>query len=178
MSAILSWNTLWWLMLVIYVPACVFLIIIVMMQKGKGGGFAGAFGVGPGSEAVFGPRMMRSLPIRLTFILASVFMFLALTMSVVQGRAIRGAAPDKVTDSAVLSGTGTVPADDPLSGLTGLGGGAPAEAPDGAPAEAPAETSAPADASTSTAPATDAAAPAAPETPAAESVPQPAEGAN
>ena len=56
LDAIFSWNTLWVLLLVLYIPSCVGLIIIVLLQKGKGTGFAGAFGIGPGSDTVFGPR--------------------------------------------------------------------------------------------------------------------------
>ena len=63
LSAIFSLATLWWLILILYVPACVGLIVIVLLQKGKGVGFAGAFGVGGGSEAIFGPRSSKSLPI-------------------------------------------------------------------------------------------------------------------
>ena len=54
LSAIFSWSSLWWIMLIIYIPACLGLIAMVLLQKGKGSGFAGAFGVGPGSETVFG----------------------------------------------------------------------------------------------------------------------------
>ncbi|MFP4501652.1 MAG: preprotein translocase subunit SecG, partial [Candidatus Hydrogenedentota bacterium] len=91
---IFSWNTLWWLMVALYVPSCFGLIIIVLLQKGKGAGFAGAFGVGPGSDTVFGPRMAKSLPQRMTYIMAGVFMSFALIMSMLSGRLARGAAPE------------------------------------------------------------------------------------
>ena len=43
-----SWDTLWYGLLIMYVPACFGLIVIVLLQKGKGTGFAGAFGAGAG----------------------------------------------------------------------------------------------------------------------------------
>lgn len=98
---ILSWNTLWWVMLALYIPACLGLIVIVLLQKGKGGGFAGAFG-GGGTEAVFGPRTSRSLPQRITYTMAGLFMGIAMILSLLSGRVGRGAAPELV-DAATLS---------------------------------------------------------------------------
>ncbi len=85
-------------MWILYVPACIFLIIIVLLQQGKGTGFAGAFGVGPGTDAVFGPRASKSVPVKLTYISAAIFMTLALSLSIVEGRIQHGAAPELVKD--------------------------------------------------------------------------------
>ena len=57
MDAIFSIDTLWYLILCLYIPSCLGLIVIVLLQKGKGVGFAGAFGVGGGSDTVFGPNV-------------------------------------------------------------------------------------------------------------------------
>ncbi|MBN2310488.1 MAG: preprotein translocase subunit SecG [Candidatus Hydrogenedentes bacterium] len=99
---IFRWETLWVLMLVLYVPACLGLIIVVLLQKGKGTGFAGAFGIGAGSDTVFGPRMSKSLPARLTYVMAGVFLVLAMAMSLVAGRLGRGIAPERVEEDAVM----------------------------------------------------------------------------
>lgn len=98
-DAIFSWYTLWWIMLPVYVVCCVGLIVIVLLQKGKGTGFAGAFGVGAGSETVFGPRARKSLPVRLTYIMAGLFMFLSLSMSLLVGKIIEGTAPAQVVET-------------------------------------------------------------------------------
>lgn len=102
LDLIFSWDTLWVLLMIVYVPVCLGLIIIVLLQKGKGAGFAGAFGVGPGSEAVFGPRASRSLPVRLTQISAGLFLFLALVMSIIAGKVYEGVAPGIVEEDAPL----------------------------------------------------------------------------
>ena len=47
------WDIIWWVLIVPYVVSCIGLIVIVLLQKGKGVGFAGAFGVGAGSEKSF-----------------------------------------------------------------------------------------------------------------------------
>jgi protein translocase SecG subunit len=104
------WDIIWWVLIVPYVISCVGLIVIVLLQKGKGVGFAGAFGVGAGSETVFGPRASKSLPQRLTYIMAGVFMALALIMSIIAGRLGKGSAPDKLSEDATATATTTTPA--------------------------------------------------------------------
>lgn len=96
LSAIFSWDTLWILLVVLYVPACAGLIGVVLLQKGKGVGFAGAFGVGAGSDTVFGPRMSKSLPVKITYVMAGMFMVIAMAMSLIAGRITKGVAPDLV----------------------------------------------------------------------------------
>lgn len=98
LDALISWDTLRVLMWILYVPSCLGLIGVVLLQKGKGAGFAGAFGIGPGSDAVFGPRVSRSLPVRLTYVMATIFIVLALGLSIVEGKAAKGRAPAPVTE--------------------------------------------------------------------------------
>ena len=94
-ESIFSANTLWWILVPLYVLACAGLIVVVLLQKGKGAGFAGAFGIGPGSEAVFGPRGSKSLPVRLTYIMAGVFLSLAFVLSLIGGHLGKGIAPEQ-----------------------------------------------------------------------------------
>ena len=131
LDAIFSWNTVWWLMLVLYVPSCLGLIIIVLLQKGKGVGFAGAFGAGPGgADAVFGPRSSKSLPQKITYTMAGIFMTLSLAMSMLSGNLGSNVAPTLVED------TGVVPVSNGGSGnsIDDLFNNVPAEAPATTPA--------------------------------------------
>ena len=134
----MRWETLWILMLILYIPSCIGLIVIVLLQKGKGTGFAGAFGIGPGSDTVFGPRGSKSLPARLTHVMAAIFMILALAMSMISGRVGKGIAPDKVEGPDELGAFGPVSYDGLLddlgSGIAGSDVAAPPETP--APTEA------------------------------------------
>lgn len=177
------WEFLWILMLVLYVPACIGLIVVVLLQKGKGVGFAGAFGVGPGSDAVFGPRGARTLPQKLTYIMAATFMVLALGMSLISGRLGKGAAPDAVSDkAAVETKVDATVLDDLGSGIKEekpAAPAAPASSAPAAPAPAPAAPAAPAaEAPAAPAPAAPAAeAPAAPAAPAPEAPAAPAPAA-
>lgn len=110
LDALFSFKTLWYVLIILYVPACISLIVIVLLQKGKGTGFAGAFGAGagaPGSDAVFGPKAGKSMPVRLTYIGAAVFMVIAVIMSMISGRVNTGDAPalDDVSNSSEIAGS-------------------------------------------------------------------------
>lgn len=99
LQLIFSLTTLWWLMLFLYIPACFGLIIIVLLQKGKGQGLAGAFGMGGGMDTIFGPRSSKSLPQKVTYASAAIFMCLALIMSILSGRVGRSAAPALIEEA-------------------------------------------------------------------------------
>lgn len=120
MESILSWDTLWYVLLVMYVPACLGLVVIVLLQKGKGTGFAGAFGggAGPGSETVFGPRAGQTLPVKLTYLAAIIFVLISLSMSMIASRVGRGRAPELLEGATA----GQAEASTGLEDL-GIGGG-------------------------------------------------------
>lgn len=156
LSMIFSLNTLWWVLLPLYVICCLGLIVIVLLQKGKGVGFAGAFGAGPGGDAVFGPRSSKSLPQKITYTMAGIFMLIALVMSMLSGTRGTGAAP------AIVEDTGVVPvSSSPMGTMDALFSDKPVSTPE-APT-APVE-----DASGTAAPATEAAMPVEEAAPAAE----------
>lgn len=104
-EVIFSLNTVWWVCMVAWFPACVGLIVIVLLQKGKGAGFAGAFGMGGGSDAVFGPRSRKSLPVKLTYYMAATFMVLSLFLSLIVGRISAGVAPEEVDENTAAAAT-------------------------------------------------------------------------
>jgi len=76
---------LYWLILVLHIVACLFLIGVVLLQQGKGQDLASAFG-GGGSQTAFGPRGSANVLTRATTILAGVFMVTSLSLSVVKPR--------------------------------------------------------------------------------------------
>ena len=96
LETIFSFNTLYALLMIIYVPSCFGLIGIVLLQKGKNMGFAGAFGANPGGDTVLGPRASRSLPVRMTYFMAGAFMTICVLFALIEGRRTEGVAPDRV----------------------------------------------------------------------------------
>jgi len=97
------------ILLILFVPICVLLILIVLLQAGKGGGLAGAFG-GAGGQTFLGARGAADFLSKLTIYLAVGFMFLALVLSFTYGR--RGAINIGEESAAVEETTTETPAED------------------------------------------------------------------
>ena len=72
---------LYYLFVTLYVLACLVLMIVILLQQGKGGDIANAFG-GGGSQAVFGARAGATLLTKITAGLTVAFMVLALLLAV------------------------------------------------------------------------------------------------
>ena len=66
---------------VIHVIVCMFLILVVLLQAGKGGGMGIAFGGGGGSQTVFGSSGAGNFLTRLTSITAFLFLLTSLTLA-------------------------------------------------------------------------------------------------
>jgi len=120
---------LYGLVVVVYVFICFFLILVVLVQQGKGADLAGAFG-GGGTQTAFGARGATTLLHKLTTGAFIGFIVLALALTILQARpkasVVRGAGAAPVKSA---------PAQAPGSPVQK----APAAAPDQkAPAAAPA----------------------------------------
>ena len=89
------------LITIIHIVVCLFLIIVVLLQSGKSGDIAAAFG-GMGSQTAFGPRGAATVLSRATTWSAIIFMVTSITLSVFASR--RGVA------NSVLQGVKASPA--------------------------------------------------------------------
>jgi preprotein translocase subunit SecG len=89
------------LMTVVHIAVCLFLIIVVLLQSGKSGDIAAAFG-GMGSQTAFGPRGTATILSKATTWSAVIFMVTSITLSVYASR--RG------TSRSVLQGVKASPA--------------------------------------------------------------------
>jgi preprotein translocase subunit SecG len=65
----------------LHVVLCLFLILIIILQPGKGGDVGAAFGGGSGSSTVFGPRGPAGLLQRATTVVAVLFMATSVTLA-------------------------------------------------------------------------------------------------
>ena len=84
----------------VHILVCFFLIIVVLLQSGKSGDIAAAFG-GMGSQTAFGPRGAATALSKATTWSAVLFMVTSITLSIFAVRR-SGAAP---SSGSVLSGT-------------------------------------------------------------------------
>jgi preprotein translocase subunit SecG len=70
---------------VVHVLVCAFLIIVVLLQSGRGADVAAAFG-GMGSQTAFGPRGSATVLSRATQWSAILFMITSITLSIIASR--------------------------------------------------------------------------------------------
>ncbi len=90
--------------IILYVLVCIFLILVVLLQQGKGADLAGAFG-GGGSQTSFGPRTSANIMHQLTTISFVVFVILSMGLAILAGKH-RGASvvADEPTPTPVTDG--------------------------------------------------------------------------
>jgi preprotein translocase subunit SecG len=78
-------QILFYVVIVIHVLVCFFLIGVVLIQQGRSADLAGAFG-GQGSQTAFGPRAAANMLTRLTTWSAVIFMCTSLILVVLYER--------------------------------------------------------------------------------------------
>ncbi|TMQ67279.1 MAG: preprotein translocase subunit SecG [Candidatus Eisenbacteria bacterium] len=121
----------------IHVFACVALIVSILLQSGKGGGLAGAFGAGS-SQTLFGGRGAATFLTRASTVMAVVFFLTSLTLGLTSARQSSPVARSLMQEdarrraAAQQQGAG----DQGAPGTTAPGSTAPGAAPGTAP-EAP-----------------------------------------
>jgi len=107
----------------IFVIICIFLILVILLQSGKGGDVAAAFG-GAGSQTAFGPRGAQKPLEKATVVAAVLFMVLALLFSlpgyqsgssVVKDGAAPAAQPTATPSPAATPAASVSPASSPTA---------------------------------------------------------------
>ena len=88
----------WYLLTVLHVIVCVFLIVVVLLQHGKSADIAAAFG-GMGSQTAFGPRGAATVLSKATTWAAVIFMLTSISLSILAAR--------RPSSSSVLQNTST-----------------------------------------------------------------------
>jgi preprotein translocase subunit SecG len=97
-----------WILTIIHVLVCIFLVIVVLLQSGKAADLAGAFG-GMGSQTAFGPRGSATLLSKATTVSFVVFMVTSLSLSILATRNA-GAAGSTILDKAKQTAPVSTPA--------------------------------------------------------------------
>ena len=126
------------LLVIVHVAVCLALILVVLLQVGKGQSIGAAFGGAGSSQTFFGSRGPATFLSRLTTVSAALFMLTSLglaylSMSGEQGSTITDKAPVPVTDTAPAPLTIPAPVAAPTPGTESA---PPQEAP-APPAEQP-----------------------------------------
>jgi preprotein translocase subunit SecG len=76
---------LYYLLATVFVVNCLVLLLVILIQQGKAGDMASAFG-GGSSQAAFGARTGATLLTKVTWVSASLFFAAALALSIVSTR--------------------------------------------------------------------------------------------
>lgn len=109
-----------WIIVVLHIIVCFFLILVVLLQTGRGADLAGAFGMS-GSQTAFGPRSTSSLLSKTTTWMAVTFMLTSLTLYILQSRQmgssiIEPAAAEAPAEAGSDAGAETVDGADAAAG--------------------------------------------------------------
>jgi preprotein translocase subunit SecG len=148
--------------LVLFIITCLFLILLILIQKGRGGGLSGAFG-GAGGNTAFGSKTGDVLTWA-TSIVFGVFLLLAVVLNLIgnamdrRGATVAGNAP-LVSPAPVTGAPGQLPGGMQIptgpAGPTDLPAAAPTTpaAPAPSPGATPVDTPAPASATPAPSPA-------------------------
>lgn len=114
----------------LFVLVCVFLILCILLQSGKGGDVAAAFG-GSGSQTAFGPRGAQKPLEKATVVAAMIFMLIALIFS------LPGIGTRSVIDEGGSPSTQPSPASNPATAPTATPTASPtaAASPEASPAK-------------------------------------------
>jgi preprotein translocase subunit SecG len=86
---------------VLHIMLCVILILVILLQPGKGSDIGAAFGGGGASSTVFGPRGAGSLLTQATTVVAVLFMFTSITLAIYSDQEAAGGG--KIEDELLES---------------------------------------------------------------------------
>ena len=113
------------ILMVIHILSAAFIVVLVLIQRGKGADACAGFGAGA-SGTVFGARGASTALSRTTAILAGVFMVTSLSLAYMGTRTVKS-TPDTVLDR--LAEQESVPAPAPVAPASQLPAAPPASVP-------------------------------------------------
>jgi preprotein translocase subunit SecG len=107
-------GILYGVLIFIYVVICVFLILVVLLQQGKGADFTGVLGGGAGTQTAFGARGATTLLQKITVGAFAGFILLSLALSIIQERPSGSVVPEAPRSGAPAPAAAT-PAPQPAN---------------------------------------------------------------
>lgn len=106
------------LLTIVHIVICLALMAVILLQSGKGGNVAGAFGVGGGSQTLFGGRGASTFLTKGTMWLGIVFFVTSLTLSLLS-RANSQGPESLIQREARARGVTSAPAVTPIKAPAG-----------------------------------------------------------
>ena len=102
------------LLVILHVVISIFLILVVLIQQGKGADLAGAFG-GGGSQTAFGARGATTLLHKLTTAFFILFVITSMALAILQARPRSSVMSDQPAAATTPAPTTTAPAPAPAT---------------------------------------------------------------
>ena len=102
------------LLVILHVIISIFLILVVLIQQGKGADLAGAFG-GGGSQTAFGARGATTLLHKLTTAFFILFVITSMSLAILQARPRSSVMSDQPAAATTPAPTTTAPAPAPAT---------------------------------------------------------------
>jgi preprotein translocase subunit SecG len=102
-----TYLVLYWIFMILFIFVCLIMTLLVLIQKGRGGGLSGAFGGGGGGNTAFGAKTGDVLTWA-TSVVFGLFVLLAVILNLVVDRMNRPQVQQQQTQQ--------VPANSPSSG--------------------------------------------------------------
>ena len=99
----------YYLLVAVYVLVCLFLLVAILLQQGRAGDIASAFG-GSSSQTVFGARTGATMLTRATTVLATLFMIGSIGLAIAWQK-----APSSVVSGVSTPAAPTAPATPPAA---------------------------------------------------------------
>ena len=87
---------------ILHILVCLFLIAVILLQSGKAGDIASAFG-GRGSQTAFGPRGAQTALGKATIVCAVLFMLTSITLAILGARSVGGAGASSILGTTPVS---------------------------------------------------------------------------
>jgi preprotein translocase subunit SecG len=130
-------GILYGVLIFVYVLICVFLILVVLLQQGKGADFTGVLGGGAGTQTAFGARGATTLLQKVTVGAFAGFILISLTLSIIQDRPGSSVVPEAPKAGTAPAPAAATPAPQPAvpSTTTAPAPSAPASPPPSTPAQ-------------------------------------------
>ncbi|TPW17730.1 MAG: preprotein translocase subunit SecG [bacterium] len=107
---------------ILFVLICFLLIVVVLLQTGKGGGISGAFGIGQAGQTIFGASGAGNVLTKATAILGGAFMIVSLLLAMLDQPS---SGPSTGGKSILQEGLGTTPIAPPAADVAPATGGGP-----------------------------------------------------
>lgn len=85
------------LIIILHIFVCVLLILVVLLQAGKGADMGAAFGAGGGSQTVFGSGGAAPFLTKLTTVVAVIFMLTSIGLTILSSRVAKKSVVEGIT---------------------------------------------------------------------------------